>query len=46
MSQPRPESEAMIGRLIIAEKLLKDLRASIGVEPALGLPKGPNSVLA
>ncbi len=43
--QPRPESVAMIGKRIPAQALLKDLRQSPGVEPALGLPPGPNSGL-
>ncbi|HOV83017.1 MAG TPA: hypothetical protein PLQ01_10140 [Methanothrix sp.] len=42
---PRPESQAMIGRRLPAQKLLEDLRNSPGVEPALGLPPGPNSGL-
>jgi hypothetical protein len=41
----RPESQAMIGRRLPAQKLLDDLRTSQGVEPALGLPPGPNSAL-
>ena len=45
VSQPRPESEALLGKKLAAEVLLKDLRESIGVEPALGLPRGPNSGL-
>lgn len=45
VNQPRPESEAMIGKRINAKKLLEDLRISRGVEPALGLPPGPNSGL-
>lgn len=43
--QPRPESKAMIGKRISAQILLEDLRQSPGVEPALGLPPGPNSGL-
>jgi len=43
--QPRTESEAMIGKKINAKALLEDLRRSQGVEPALGLPPGPNSGL-
>ena len=42
---PRLESEAMIGRHFSAQMLLDDLRNSQGVEPALGLPPGPNSGL-
>lgn len=43
---PRPESEAMIGRGLGAQALLQDLRRNPGVEPALGLPPGPNSGLS
>ena len=42
---PRSESQAMIGTKLPAEELLKDLRASIGVDTAFGLPPGPNSGL-
>jgi hypothetical protein len=42
---PRPESQAMIGRRLPAQNLLDDLRTAQGVEPALGLPRGPNSGL-
>jgi hypothetical protein len=37
-ANPRPESEAMIGAIFDAAALLADLRANIGVDPALGLP--------
>lgn len=43
VSHPRPESQAMIGKRLPADQLLQDLRTSPGVEPALGLPSGPNS---
>lgn len=45
VQQPRPASEAMIGKRIPAMNLLLDLRQSPGVEPALGLPPGPDSGL-
>ena len=45
VSQPRPESEALLGKRLSAEALLEDLKNSKGVEPALGLPPGPNSGL-
>jgi len=46
VAHPRPESEAMLGRRIRAQSLLEDLRTHQGVEPALGLPPGPNSGLS
>jgi hypothetical protein len=45
VQQPRPVSQAMIGRRIGAKILLEDLRKSQGVEPALKIPPGPNSGL-
>ncbi|HMS66785.1 MAG TPA: hypothetical protein PKD18_01550 [Saprospiraceae bacterium] len=43
---PRAESEILIGKQVSAVKLLNDLRESIGIETALGLPAGPNSGLS
>lgn len=43
---PRLESEQMLGRKIDPKALLEDLRQNPGVEPALGLPPGPNSGLS
>jgi hypothetical protein len=46
VASPRPESQAKIGAKIDAQALLVDLRARPGVDPALGLPPGPNSGLS
>jgi hypothetical protein len=46
VTNPRAESEAKIGTLVNAEVLLNDLRKNLGVEPALGIPAGPNSGLS
>lgn len=46
VANPRVESQAMIGTTIDAEVLLEDLRTHSGVEPAFGLPPGPNSGLS
>ncbi len=46
VSNPRPESQARIGAQIEAAPLLQDLREKPGIEPALGLPPGPNSGLS
>jgi hypothetical protein len=45
VSDPRPESEMKVGAYVSAELLLSDLRASKGVDSALGIPAGPNSSL-
>jgi hypothetical protein len=42
----RSESEALLGQSLPADKLLEDLRASVGTDTALGLPPGPNSGLS
>lgn len=42
---PRTESIMMIGKTFDANKLLNDLRSSLGVDTALGIPPGPNSGL-
>jgi len=46
VSSPRPESQALLGRAFDPRTLLDDLRSHTGVEPALGLPPGPNSGLS
>ena len=46
VQHPRAESEARIGKPVVAQALLDDLRKNIGVETALGLPPGPNSGLS
>jgi hypothetical protein len=43
---PRPESEALLGKHFPVEELLQDLRQHIGTDTALGLPAGPNSGLS
>jgi hypothetical protein len=46
VDNPRPDSASKIDQQISASKLLEDLRINIGVDPALGLPSGPNSGLS
>lgn len=46
VSNPRPESESKIDTEVLAEKLLNDLRSSIGIDTVLGIPSGPNSGLS
>ncbi|TFE65721.1 hypothetical protein [Methylacidiphilum caldifontis] len=45
VENPRLGSVAMIERRLLVQDLLNDLRISQGIEPALGLPPGPNSGL-
>jgi hypothetical protein len=42
---PRAESREKIGLLMDPEVVLIDVRASVGVDTALGMPQGPNSGL-
>ncbi len=46
VANPRSESLALIGHRLGASALLADLRVSVGVETALGLPPGANSGLS
>ncbi|NOW95818.1 hypothetical protein [Mucilaginibacter sp. SG564] len=45
-SNPRPESEELIGSHVDPNALLQDLRDNKGIDTALGLPSGPNSGLS
>lgn len=45
VAQPRPGSEEKIGTQVRPQEILDDLRETVGVEPLLGLPPGPNSGL-
>jgi hypothetical protein len=44
--KPRTDSELKIGTSVNPGQILQDLRTSPGLEPALGLPPGPNSGLS
>jgi len=46
VESPRPESQVRPGKSFDPQRLLTDLRANIGVDPALGVPAGPNSGLS
>jgi hypothetical protein len=46
VSNPRPESEMLIGHLANAQQLLEDLRTNIGKNTNTGIPGGPNSGLS
>lgn len=46
VGNPRPESQAKVNTMVDAKQLLNDLRTNQGVEPALGIPPGPNSGLS
>jgi hypothetical protein len=46
VTNPRPDSQAKIGKKISAKVLLEDLRTHQGIDTALGLPAGPNSGLS
>jgi len=46
VANPRSQSEALIGTAVSAARLLEDLRVSVGIEPGLGIPPGPNSGLS
>jgi len=45
VQNPCIESQYKIEQRVKAKNLLEDLRRSLGVEPALGIPLGPNSGL-
>jgi hypothetical protein len=45
-TNPRPDSELLIGQSLDPEKLLIDLRENKGIDTSFGLPNGPNSGLS
>lgn len=46
VAQPRWESARKIGEAVDPHRLLRDLRANVGLETALGVPGGPGSGLS
>jgi hypothetical protein len=46
VSNPRPESQRLIGTEVNSNALLTDLRANIGLDTIFRLPPGPNSGLS
>ncbi len=46
VQRPRSASLELIGKTVDPKQLLEDLRKNIGVDTALGVPKGPNSGLS
>lgn len=43
VAEPRPASQMKIGLMVDPVAILDDLRKTQGLEPALGLPPGPNT---
>lgn len=43
VADPRLASQMRIGMMICPKRLLEDLRRSVGIDTALGVPAGPNS---
>lgn len=46
VTSPRPESAALVGKLVKPGDTLRDLRLNVGVDTVFGLPPGPNSGLS
>ncbi|MEY3784042.1 MAG: hypothetical protein RLZZ230_364 [Candidatus Parcubacteria bacterium] len=46
VARARTESHLIIGKKVNSSELLENLRSKMGVDTALGLPKGPNSGLS
>lgn len=41
--QPSPESQALIGKVLEPQEVLDDLRANVGKDTLMGVPRGVNS---